>query len=59
MIVTQRNETFYKVEMTAQQRQAVILGLLTCTENTLLQDSLHQEQKEALSDLRQSLLNAA
>ncbi len=61
MIVTIRKETFYKVEMTAQQRQALVLGLLhfTDTENGVWPENpLSKEQIEVMDDLRVSLLNA-
>ncbi len=55
MIVRIKTETFFNVEMTAQQRKALILGLLNVSEN----NPLDKEQKEVIRDLRVSLLNAA
>ncbi len=62
MMVTTRTVTYYKVEMTAQQRQALILGLLHFTDNEKgiwPENPLNKEQTKAMDDLRVSLLNAA
>jgi len=61
MIVTTKTETKYKVEMTARQREALILGLMVAVENGdgLRTQDLSGEQKEVMQDLRVSLLNAA
>ena len=61
MIVTTKTERFFSVEMTAQQRQALILGLMVAVENGegIKAQDLTGEQKEVMQDLRVSLLNAA
>lgn len=57
MIVTIRNETFYKVEMTAEQRIDLIDALKGLV-NRPEQQNLSRDQWEVLDDLRQALLNA-
>lgn len=53
------------MEMTARQREALILGLVALMENDAQAHhhfqavELNDEQKEAVEDLRVSLLNAA
>ena len=61
MIVTTIIETKYRVEMTARQREALILGLVVAVDNDdgIKLTDLSDEQKEAMQDLRVSLLNAA
>lgn len=65
MIITTTTETKYRVEMTAQQRQALILALIALMENDAQASKhfqaveLNAEQKEVIDDLRLSLLNAA
>lgn len=61
MRVTTKTETFFNVEMTAQQREALIIALLIFAdkENGLWPDDpLSKEQIEVMDDLRVSLLNA-
>lgn len=61
MIVTIRNETFYKVEMTAEQRINLIFGLAAIDDkesNIWPDQDVTKEQLQAMSDLRQSLLKA-
>lgn len=62
MIITTTTETKYKVEMTARQRESLIIALLIFAdkENGLWPDDpLSKEQIEVMDDLRVSLLNAA
>ena len=65
MLVTKKREKVFNVEMTARQREALILGLVALMENDAQAHhhfqavELNDEQKEAVEDLRVSLLNAA
>ena len=65
MLVTTKTEKFFNVEMTARQREALIVGLVALMENDAQAHhhfqavELNDEQKEAVEDLRVSLLNAA
>ena len=62
MIITTTTETKYKVEMTARQRESLIIALLIFAdkENGLWPDDpFSKEQIEVMDDLRVSLLNAA
>jgi hypothetical protein len=58
MIVKTKTETFFNVQMTAEQRQVLVVALLRVDE-ALVYDYLSKDEKEVLNDLRVSLLNAA
>lgn len=62
MLVTTRKETFYKVEMTAEQRTNLIFVLATIDnkESGIWPDAeVTKEQLQTIDDLRVALLNAA